>query len=1815
MTGFFKPLMPIEITVMSKVNPDVINTINTLVARQGLPSDIIATITAIKQANSNNDPINTALAIDSAIIAAYKSYDNWKSIIELAKGIPNAGGILIDTADLGLILGQMATDGYNNQTIKIEDILSALSTVASISSSLALTTALAASSPVWASVAVAFTATGVALSYAAILSNDQSIDIAPYLQTLYNFNQQAINTYDAAYEEFQQNLLWADQSLESVIIDMTQSSQDISHYADHIAAVLAEGIAKGYYGREKFFNTFFDSVGDWYRNFSDEFRAAIKNAAIVRLIDPIVVDMDGDGIELIARTASNVFFDMSGNGQTEWTGWVAKDDAFLVTDINGNNTIDSINELIGKQNESGFTALLAYDSNNDKALNNSDSQWTQLKLWQDTNTNGLTEAGELITLAEAGIKSFDLRYHTVNFTAQGNQIHESSIFERTDGSTGTVVDAWLDVHNVVRAVGNINSINTLPFIRAYGDVADLHTAMLNDGALTSLVNSLALLQVDQLNNVRLQVEHIIYRWAGTHDIAINSRGANFDGRILATLEKFMGTPYKVNNITNPNTQAVANLTNAWTELVNGVQSRLLSESVFKTIIPTSIYDIGADRYIILGSIDDIISDFKSAQPTADSVNTASYWGAVIPIINQLAEDTGIDSHSAAHRSKIATVLAELGLNKFQDGLLTGINNATMTGNLLNQNGLFTLTENADDVQLNNNAQAVYALGGDDSVVVTNNDANSAMVIDGGAGDDYLQGGKTADWLNGGTGIDILIGLNGDDTYSLDNNDDSIIEYANNGIDTVRSSISYSLANNIENLNLLGADDLQAIGNQLNNSLLGNSGNNRLIGNAGNDSLNGLIGADSLSGGAGNDVYTINSVDDVISEGFNAGTDSVLSTISYNLINYLENLQLQGIANNNATGNALNNNLIGNSGDNRLDGGEGADTLSGQSGNDTYIIDHSNDKITEAVNAGIDSVNSRISYTLVDNVEHLLLTGTNDINATGNALANYLTGNAGANSLEGKAGTDTLSGNDGDDTYIIDDNNDRIIEQPNQGYDQVISSISYSLSDTIEQVVLTGKNNSNATGNAFDNSLIGNQGANLLSANEGDDSLYGEAGNDTLQGSVGDDTLDGGQGVDSLIGGSGNDSYIIDNVADSISPELNDTGVDSIYSSVGWILANNFEHLILTGTAAIDANGNELNNRLIGNDANNVLDGKSGADTLIGWAGNDSYIIDDSNDKVLEYPNNGTDTVRSSVNYVLGNHLEQVILQGTANLKAVGNSLNNSLLGNNGTNLLIANAGDDSLDGGAGIDTLIGGTGNDVYWLDQSDETITELSNEGIDTVFSTVSYSLSAEIENLQLQGTNAINAIGNELKNTLTGNNANNSLDGGLGIDTLSGGLGDDTYSVNQTGDKVTEAKNAGIDTVISEISYTLADTLENLTLSGSSAINATGNTSANVLIGNAGANSLEAGPGADTMIGQAGDDNYSIDNSADRAVEMIAAGFDSVISSINYSLPDNIEQLTLAGNANLQGTGNLLNNVLIGNTGTNNLKGNEGNDILDGKAGIDTLIGGTGDDSYTVDNSSDSIIENNDEGIDTVYSSISWILANYFEQLVLIGTNNIDANGNEFNNTLTGNAKNNVLDGKAGIDTLIGADGNDTYLVDNSEDSIIELVNNGIDAVRSSVDYSLTAEIENLVLLGTTNNKATGNALNNSLSGNNGANVISGNAGDDSINGGLANDTLEGGAGKDVFILDTAANSDTVTDFTATDDTLQLDNAIFTALGANGTVAASRFHVGTFAVDKDDYIIYDYATGSLFYDADGNGISAIIKIATLGTNLVLTNSDFVVI
>jgi Ca2+-binding RTX toxin-like protein len=265
--------------------------------------------------------------------------------------------------------------------------------------------------------------------------------------------------------------------------------------------------------------------------------------------DPLVLDLDGGGIDLIAVDASTADFDMDGDGFTERTGWVGPGEGFLVLDANANGIVDGIAELFGDAVTDGFDELAAYDSNHDGLINASDAVFSSLKLWVDANGNGVTDAGELQTLSYHGVTSISLNYAEVGLIQDGNLVARTSSF----GGVGGVGDAstiWFATNQLVTEyvlppnfVFDPDAL-LLPELQGFGDVADLRVAMTQNSDLLGMVRALVVDAAGlDASTFRERLGDVLAEWAQIGTVADGSRGPHVDAEELAILEAFYGVPF------------------------------------------------------------------------------------------------------------------------------------------------------------------------------------------------------------------------------------------------------------------------------------------------------------------------------------------------------------------------------------------------------------------------------------------------------------------------------------------------------------------------------------------------------------------------------------------------------------------------------------------------------------------------------------------------------------------------------------------------------------------------------------------------------------------------------------------------------------------------------------------------------------------------------------------------------------------------------------------------------------------------------------------------------------------------------------------------------------------------------------------------------------------------------------------------------------------------------------------------------------------------------------------------------------------------
>ena len=840
------------------------------------------------------------------------------------------------------------------------------------------------------------------------------------------------------------------------------------------------------------------------------------------------------------------------------------------------------------------------------------------------------------------------------------------------------------------------------------------------------------------------------------------------------------------------------------------------------------------------------------------------------------------------------------------------------------------------------------------------------------------------------------------------------------------------------------------------------------------------------------------------------------------------------------------------------------------------------------------------------------------NLQGGMNGDYLTGDDNANSLIGGGGDDVIVGGGGSDWLLSGwDTADTLYSRDPAGYP--------------------------GPGGNY-NEVYGGDGNDAIHAFGTHDEVFGDDNNDTIYVDDGANAeVDGGDDFDTLYYygfGASADGLLL-GAGGSV------TGIEEIrfhggtYSDVGDL------DIDLDASMGTSLDGGELT--VIGAEGDDSLDGSRVDEDVIlnleGGDGDDRFegaTIDDLTDGDTFDGGEGIDTLDLD-DYVLGvapvllgdngtvTGVEVINLHGPTagvglNFIAIaiplaasaedglltvngargqdfifGDRINDAsvrlhLNGGGGDDSLYGGVGLDELDGGTGRDFMEGGVGNDHYIVDLVDDTVIEdLFGGSDDIVSASIDYTLGDYVEHLILGGAADIDGTGHGGDNIMFGNDGSNTLSGLGGADTIYGGDGLDTLHGGTQND-VLEGQDSDDDLY--------------------------GDEGADTLRGGAQNDDLDGGTGADIMEGGTGDDEYVVDNAGDVVTELNNEGTSDIIaSSIGLVLPAYVENLLLTGTANISGVGNLQGNILVGNAGNNALTGVTGADYLFGDGGIDVLWGGA--DGDTIDGG---------EGVDTAIYTGS--LAGVTVDLTLGAGSGGDAQGDTLVgiehvlgsgliDTLIGDVNANILNGGNGADTMQGLLNDDTYIVDNAFDVVLEVANEGADAVNASVSYVLAAgkSVETLQTTnaaGTTAIGLTDNALGHIVTGNDGANVLSGRGG---------NDTLNGNGGADTFLFESVApnastNMDTISDYSVLADVIHIDNAVFLGLAGTGTLTSAEWYVNNTAgvngnaAAADDRIIWDYDQGGLYWDRDGTGSTySSIKFAQLTAGSSMIYTEFVVI
>ncbi len=1075
---------------------------------------------------------------------------------------------------------------------------------------------------------------------------------------------------------------------------------------------------------------------------------------------PLVLDLDANGIDLASVTGSGaVYWDIDVDGYDEASGWIAGNDGLLAIDLNSDGLINNHSELFGTELADGFTVLSAYDSNLDNLIDATDTQFADLLVWVDANSNGYSESAELFSLSDLGITSINLNNSLVDYDIAGNHITHESTFT-INGQTQTIVDAWF-------AYDNTNSVYRedytpialalkLPTLRGFGDVKDLHIAMSMDETLLGMVQDIAVeasaLLFGSAFGIQGKIEDLMYRWAGVDGVDPASRGGSFDARKLEFLEKYTGSDYLQGGInSDPGSGAASALEITFNRIYSHVLTGILVQSGGSDFLETGLSYNFTTGEIEGGTQTDHLWELES-----NTNSQATDFNDVYVVQSGMGQVTAFleDLNGGTDQVWINATADNVGMwvDSQQDLHIQLIGTADEVEFLANDNSGTDIVSRLEKIIFSDGASLDLTQG----LMLTDTDDGHFSVgsalndsLDGRGGSDSIFGYSGDDTLTGGAGTDYLYGGIGNDKYFYDAGFgyDYITEESGNdtilfGTGITQSDLTFSRVGYHLIIDLPNSDAIR-----IDNYYSGNS--------------------------------------DYIVEELRFDDDSVVDLqVLLNTAPVATNDAFIGDQDTNITGNLL------------VDNGNGADsdaennTLSVVAG--TYSTTNgsvtitSNGDFTYTPSSSYNGSDS-FTYTLEDNftgsdtatvnltvrppnvapvAQDDVFSGDQDINITGNLLSNN--GNGVDSDPDGDPlsvvsgtystthGSVTVSSNGSftytpDSEYFGSDSFNYTLQDDRSGSDT--GTVSITLNEMI-----SGSNAINGT--AAVDYLYGDQSGvsdDVITGFASNDQIYGYLGNDSYVWAVGD-------GNDTLTESGGSDQLILHSVLASeirfenlygynlnvhIGSEtitLNNQFASDYYASSSYD-QNQIEKIVLDDTTEISLLGGLTFNGTSGVDylyslkAGSTLVGEEGNDNLTGYSGDDSYVwaVGDGNDTLTEnggsdqlilhdvtaseirfenlYGYNlkvhiGSETITLNNQFASDyyasssydqNQIEKIVLDDTTeidilnNLTFTGTSGTDYMYGLHAADTLRGEGGSDYLYGGDGDDALYGGAGVDMLY--------------------------------------------------------------------------------------------------------------------------------------------------------------------------------------------------------------------------------------------------------------------------------------------------------------------------------------------------------------------------------------------------------------------------------------------------------------------------------------------------------------------------------------
>ena len=1227
--------------------------------------------------------------------------------------------------------------------------------------------------------------------------------------------------------------------------------------------------------------------------------------------DPLIIDIDNDGIEL-KSLLEGVNFDLDRNEFAEKTAWIGEKDGFLALDRNKNGKIDNGGELFGdkvilengRTSSSGFEALEELDGNGDKVIDTNDAIYDKLLIWIDENHNGISEKDELSKLSEYGIKEISLEKSEDSIIDEnsGTMMAEYGSVKFEDESETIIGEFWFPVNSAETINGDkITS----------GNVLSLDDAIEKDESNRLLEYVNGYINADDITLKRYYTKKVLYFLTDSEDIAVMSRGGNIDARDLHVIEQFMGREFVGVGGKCPNSNAAGILKNIYLEIEDcyyNILNEYDSFGVYKKLIVE--FDYNGKKGLNIACLDYLINQkIKKGQ----NVNGIIYdLGIYLKLYDRInGTKCYQDFYNCYHSIEKIRVITEM----------------------TNDSGIFIGTDSEDCITGDGMDNYIFGEAGDD-------------ILYGGAGNDSIYGALGNDTISGGAGDDYLVGAEGNDTYIVNRVMGNDRIYDNVGSNTIKfedisskdvfvngtdgndatiyikdtnssiTLIAFTKDENHSDYTLVFSDETMHCKDEVSpfRHIYGTDSTDKLSAVVDDTIINAFSGDDIVIGSDGKDIIYGNEGNDNISAG--ASNDTIYG----------------GAENDVILGETGSDYIFAGDGDDTVDGGAGDDYLFGGTGDDTYIF---------KAESGIDIIDDLEGKTVVklENVKEitdiLLLKNCDDyiIQLSDNDIC-ILTGAASKDEnffieIEGRQYLikDYVSENVSNlswERLEEQEENKEVSSQTDAGLSDDISSAT----DAVEEckapcnvkdaeVFVIGSENSDAifsstdkkiisSGDNYDYIVCGNLNDYIFSGedtdralgNEGDDVIYGGAGNDQLFGDDGNDMIIGGAGNDYVNAGNGDDILVL-----SAGDDFIDGGAgDDIY----YINLNGCNNRIydLEGSNTIIFGDGIKSDKIKvvrdnWNDLKIYLTGENSGDSLI----IKDYCINEEargfklifEDGLVQKATDKESILRTVCDLQNTEYSPSIYDDGMTLVSSSGDDqLNGSnsadtLIGGDGANRIIGNDGDDSLSGGKNKDYLSGGNGNDTYIYHSGDGSDTISDNSGENHI----------EITGYNISGIEAFRTNWNDLTIVLDGSGENGLYDDNVDKIVLEG------FYVNESNRHYTISMNG-------TIFYATSKTSPLRKINGSS---------------------------------------YS----------EYMTGFDN----------DSITLFGNAGDDNINGTD--AEDTLYGGEGNDRILSAGGNDTLSGNSGDDYLEGGAGNDTYIVSEGCDTISDNSGNNIIMIISDYS--------------------------------------------------------------------------------------------------------------------------------------------------------------------------------------------------------------------------------------------------